>query len=755
MPVPSLRIPVGLNLDELQKNVETAKGHTRQATQFILKQFSDMNATLGGPAAAGVFAGYGASALRLVGIFGAVAGAVKLTGDAIQATRDRLTEMVDVADKANARGLSPEFFQAFVAAAKGAEDRVATLEAALDHAWQATKPLLNPDWSVWDTGVTKVNAVAKAMRETRELFTTDQKFSGFDLFKDAKTQEDRIRAVLTYMQQLKAIGQDVAALDIGEKMFGSKFTDEIRQGKESVDHIIKTLDSGSKIGFVSNDAAKNAKELDDRLNDAHHTISERLKPDWDDLASAALRIKSAWTSIVEAVANYKAGGIPSPADRPGDTTGASAEDAQNNPDPNSAAFGNPAILNQYRRRRGFAPVGNQTSNEARALDAYSSQNDLSGAPPAEDNSIPMPRRRPSDAPKPPPKTAIERDPFDVSVDNVNKRIAALNAETATIGQSTDARERAKTVAQLEEAAKRANTAAGLENTAVTAKQRAEIDKEADAMMRATAAAEKAKIGESIRFNRNTALLSPEDVQIATQLKGLYPDVATALNSVEASAMRVNDTMRTASGTIQGNLVTGLTDIVDRTKPIGQGFADMGRTVLRALDEMVIKMLVVAPIMRALQASMGGFFGGAIPVPGDGAFIGPVNRAGGGIINGPGTGTSDSIHARLSDGEFVVKASETAKNRGLLEAINSGRLRGFAAGGLASSLPSSSAPPMIGGNQTTIAPTFNVTVQGQPGASKAEHAAAGQAIATAAEQSVRKIVADEIRTQSRPGGILRR
>ena len=54
MPVPSLRIPVGLNLDELQKNVETAKGHTRQATQFILKQFSDMNATLGGPAAAGL-----------------------------------------------------------------------------------------------------------------------------------------------------------------------------------------------------------------------------------------------------------------------------------------------------------------------------------------------------------------------------------------------------------------------------------------------------------------------------------------------------------------------------------------------------------------------------------------------------------------------------------------------------------------------------------------------------------------------------
>ena len=534
-------------------------------------------------------------------------------------------------------------------------------------------------------------------------------------------------------------------------MFGSKFTDEIRLGKELVDHIIKTLDSGSKIGFVSNDAAKNAKELDDRLNDAHHTISERLKPDWDDLASAALRIKSAWTSIVEAVANYKAGGIPAPADRPGDTTGASAADAQNNPDPNSAAFGNPAILNQYRRRRGFAPVGDQTSNEARALDAYSSQNDLSGAAPAEDNSIPMPRRRPSDAPKPPPKTAIERDPFEVSVDNINKRIAALNAETATIGQSTDARERAKTVAQLEEAAKRTNTAAGLENTAVTAKQRAEIDKEADAMMRATAAAEKAKIGESIRYNRNTALLSPEDVQIASQLKGLYPDVATALNSVEASAMRVNDTMRTASGTIQGNLVTGLTDIADRTKPIGQGFADMGRTVLRALDEMVVKMLVVAPIMRALQASMGGFFGGSIPVPGDAGFIGPLQKADGGIITGPGTGRSDSIHAMLSNGEYVINAAATAKHRATLDAINSGIPR-FADGGfVGNGAPNA---PMIGGNQTTIAPTIAVTVQGSPGASAADHQRMGETIGKQIEPAIRSIIAKELRTQMRPGGILR-
>lgn len=44
---------------------------------------------------------------------------------------------------------------------------------------------------------------------------------------------------------------------------------------------------------------------------------------------------------------------------------------------------------------------------------------------------------------------------------------------------------------------------------------------------------------------------------------------------------------------------------------------------------------------------------------------------GGFISGPGSGTSDSILGRLSNGEFVVNARATADNRDLLESINSG------------------------------------------------------------------------------------
>jgi tape measure domain-containing protein len=70
-------------------------------------------------------------------------------------------------------------------------------------------------------------------------------------------------------------------------------------------------------------------------------------------------------------------------------------------------------------------------------------------------------------------------------------------------------------------------------------------------------------------------------------------------------------------------------------------------------------------------------------------------ASGGYVSGPGTGTSDSIMARLSNGEYVINAAATRSNLPLLEAINSGKLPKFASGGLVSS------PAMVDANIPSI------------------------------------------------------
>ena len=67
--------------------------------------------------------------------------------------------------------------------------------------------------------------------------------------------------------------------------------------------------------------------------------------------------------------------------------------------------------------------------------------------------------------------------------------------------------------------------------------------------------------------------------------------------------------------------------------------------------------------------------------GAGKFLGLPGYATGGLISGPGTGTSDSIFARLSNGEYVMSADAVRMfGTGLLDQMNAGLLPAFALGG---------------------------------------------------------------------------
>ena len=74
---------------------------------------------------------------------------------------------------------------------------------------------------------------------------------------------------------------------------------------------------------------------------------------------------------------------------------------------------------------------------------------------------------------------------------------------------------------------------------------------------------------------------------------------------------------------------------------------------------------------------------------------------GGYISGPGSSTSDSIPARLSNGEFVVNAASVKKyGVDYLHAINTGRAHHYASGGLVSNVSSPKAPNIYDENSTS-------------------------------------------------------
>lgn len=103
---------------------------------------------------------------------------------------------------------------------------------------------------------------------------------------------------------------------------------------------------------------------------------------------------------------------------------------------------------------------------------------------------------------------------------------------------------------------------------------------------------------------------------------------------------------------------------------------------------------------------------------DGGYL--AGYAGGGAIRGPGTGRSDSITgvfpsgARIgvSNGEFIINAADTTRNRAALEAGNRGAklmiAPGYAGGGLVGSRTSGAAGPISVG-----APTVKVFFDGEP------------------------------------------
>jgi len=107
--------------------------------------------------------------------------------------------------------------------------------------------------------------------------------------------------------------------------------------------------------------------------------------------------------------------------------------------------------------------------------------------------------------------------------------------------------------------------------------------------------------------------------------------------------------------------------------------------------------------------------GASPFIGAGAGAGSGGNvmryaAAGGLMRGPGTGTSDSIRARLSDGEYVIRAASVRRyGTGLFDQLNRGVAK-FASGGQVGAAPRTpSAVP-----QLQLSPRDRMALRGSSG-----------------------------------------
>lgn len=154
------------------------------------------------------------------------------------------------------------------------------------------------------------------------------------------------------------------------------------------------------------------------------------------------------------------------------------------------------------------------------------------------------------------------------------------------------------------------------------------------------------------------------------------------------------------------------------------FAQTGKLSFTSLADSIIKDLeriaVEIAVSQTLKYIFGSFGGGSIGASvGTAAGTSVTHLAEGGHVTGPGTSTSDSVPAMLSNGEFVVNAAATSQHRQLLETLNggggssAGRTH-FATGGFVGSTPQN-----VTGGSTSIVFNIDNSTQGgsNQGASK--------------------------------------
>lgn len=173
-----------------------------------------------------------------------------------------------------------------------------------------------------------------------------------------------------------------------------------------------------------------------------------------------------------------------------------------------------------------------------------------------------------------------------------------------------------------------------------------LQKIADALVaQAKASGDEAKIAQAEDFSRQVN-------QITVQANYAGQQIATLKQGLQTS--------------LQSGFTNFFTSLAQGTRGIGDAFRNLAGSVISSLQQIAAQMLAQLILTKLLKSALGGFGfsgGGLVPAAG---------HADGGLIKGPGGPKADAIPARLSDGEFVVRADAVKKfGVGNLEAINRG------------------------------------------------------------------------------------
>ncbi|WP_316394946.1 hypothetical protein [Bradyrhizobium sp. 33ap4] len=710
MPTPALNIPIKVvGLDGFKKNMNemnvTAANAARAVTAQTIKMSAGFLASQGAAGAATLAFGKMLSVLRPVALgVTAVVDTFEFLKKSIELAGQEIEAFGNIAAKASSSGVSTDFWQRFTKSAPSAIMSIDQVTEALQRFSQASTDRLG--------GSELQQRIDELVKAGNFAGNT-----GVGAFAGASNTEQRLRAIVSLIDQAMQKGQQMAALDIAGKAFGEPVRAALQADNNYLDQVLRKTDAMSKAEIVSQDDIGRVIQLRDRMNEAQQILADKWKPVQRDMAELGLNARANWASVVTTFAQ-----LVGLADR----LYAMVKEI-----PNAfAAMGNASIwkkLTDLSDRLGLnsVPEGLETGVNVQRLDATNRLgaamlNPANTRRAMQETSTVADAVRGDTSKMPGVKTATDdTDAVDRAISSLQRHIEVTKADTAAVGLGDAALARFRAQA-AETAAVQAN---GGKETAEQAAQFAKLKEQVGAAADALA---KARIGNDVRRGRQTALFDPRDVEIAERLKSIYPNVADALNSVEAAGMRTNEALREISNTVSNSLTTGLADLIDGTKSAGDAFASMAKSIIRSIEEVVIKQAIVAPLLRGFGLGGGGSL---IPAFADGGI------APGGLAL---VGERGPELVSLPKGSKVIPNHVSAQM----------------ARDLASATGAGSGGGMVNNTAITMAPAVTVNVNGSAGG-KSQNEDLARQVHAAVTDAAQRMVAREMRTQMKPGGLLKR
>lgn len=531
---------------------------------------------------------------------------------ASQAAQERLEELVKIAKQAQGAGVGTTFLQSLTGQAKALGTEAQSLVSMLERAREASTVRIGEG--------TEAASSAILDRLRQNVAAGNLAKVDLDKFTNAESQEARIRVILELIDQLRAKGAQLAALDLAGRMFGAEFEAKLRTGTDMIGAMRRALD-GLQVGadgrIIPPEEIARAESMKAQLREIEDKLANALKPLNEDIALWQQQQLQGWIDIkaqladVVVLAGQVYGAIKSVGDYISSLGNAKPFQALRDWLDSVGAIDKAEVARIERMLNG----GLTADKPAVPKDADANGPLQISVKPKADTSRPLPSLS---TPKAAGSSAAEVDEIQRFINQLDKSTVSLKAQVDTFHLSNSEQAVALQLARAQEIAKQNNRTLTEEET------------------------------RRIR----------EAATAASTYKDKLADLAQAQQQGAELA-------RTLGNALSDSFADAILE--------GKSFGD----ILNDLTKQLAKMALQAAFTG--QGPLAGLFGTA-PAASEGSsavgglagmFKGLFGFADGGHVTGPGTGRSDSIMARLSNGEFVVNADATREHLPIIHAINKG------------------------------------------------------------------------------------